>query len=94
MSGLAQAFTPLRLGPVTLRNRCRETVKLFFGDKPKFGSGTYSSLGGNSSTSRQFREGDMIWVVDDGQNGLSSTTVSRGARTIEITESCTGMTTR
>lgn len=79
---------------VTLRNRCRETVKLFFGDKPKFGSGTYSSLGGNSSTSKQMKEGDMIWVVDDGQNGLSSTTVSSNARTIEITESCTGMTVR
>lgn len=79
---------------VTLRNRCRETVKLFYGDKPKFGSGTYSSLGGNSSTSKSFSEGDMVWIVDDGQNGLSSTTIGRGTNTVEITESCTGMTVR
>jgi hypothetical protein len=67
---------------------------VFYGDKPKYGSGTYSSLSGNSVTSKQFREGDMIWLVDDSQQGLSSMTVSSGTRTVEVTEHCTGFTTR
>lgn len=83
-------------GPVsvTLRNRCRETVKVFFGDKPKFGSGRYSSMSSNSSTSHSFQPGDMFWIVDDGQNPISSVTVSPGMREIEILDSCTGMRTR
>ena len=79
---------------VTLKNNCKQTVKLFFGDKPKFGSGTYSSLGSNTSTSHSFRPGDMLWIVDDSQNGISSTSVGAGMSRIEITESCTGLTAR
>jgi hypothetical protein len=79
---------------VTLKNNCRETVRLFFGDEPKFGSGTYSSLGANTQTSMSFRPGDMIWLVDDSQNGISSTSVSAITNRIEITESCTGMAAR
>jgi hypothetical protein len=79
---------------VTLKNSCPQTVKLFFGDKPKFGSGTYSSIGSNTSTSRSMREGDMIWIVDDGQNGISSISVSPATGRIEILDSCSGFTTR
>jgi hypothetical protein len=79
---------------VTLRSSCRETVKIFFGDKPKFGSGTYSSLSSNSSTSKQMQPGDLIWLVDDSQNGLSSTSVSGSTREIEVLESCTAFRVR
>ncbi len=79
---------------VTLRNTCPSKVNLFLGDTPKFGSGTYTSIGANTSTGMSFKEGDMIWIVDDSQNGISSTTVSANARTVEITKSCTGMTSR
>ncbi|MGB1012701.1 MAG: hypothetical protein ACPG4T_01105, partial [Nannocystaceae bacterium] len=79
---------------ITLRNACPNTVKIFFGDKPKFGSGTYSSMSSNSSTSKSMRPGDMIWIVDDSQNGLSSATVSASTRKVEITSSCTGLTAR
>ncbi len=97
-----QAAAPPSSGPpapsgpvsVTLRNSCRETVPLFFGDNPGFGSGTYSSLSSNTVTSRSFSEGDMIWIVDDSRRGISSVTVSRGSRTIEITSACTGFVTR
>ena len=83
-------------GPVsvTLRNGCRETVRIFFGGDPRFGSGTHSSLSGNTVTSRSFREGDMVWLVDESRNGLSSVTVSRGTRQIEVTSSCTGFVSR
>ena len=79
---------------ITLRNACPNTVKIFFGDKPKFGSGTYSSMSSNSSTSKSMRPGDMIWIVDDSQNGVSSATVSASTRKVEITSSCTGLTAR
>lgn len=79
---------------VTLRNTCGETVKVFYGDKPKFGSGTYSSMSSNSSTSHSFMPGDMFWIVDDGQNGVSNVTIAEGTRTVEIQDGCTSMTSR
>lgn len=79
---------------VSLKNNCRQSVKLFFGDKPKFGSGTYSSIGSNTRSSRSLMEGDMIWIVDDSQNGLSSITVGANTRDIEILDSCTGFRVR
>jgi len=85
------APAPPRPVSVTLRNTCSETVKIFFGDKPKFGSGTYSSLSSNSSTSHSFMPGDMFWIVDDSQNGVSSFTVADGTRKIEVQSGCTSL---
>jgi len=73
---------------ISLKNNCKEKVRLFFGDKPKFGSGTYSSLGSNTRTSKQMQAGDMIWIVDESDNGIASYTVSEGSRDVEITDSC------
>ncbi len=79
---------------VSLKNTCPKTVRLFFGDKPKFGSGRYTTLGSNTITSESMQEGDMIWIVDESENGLSSTSVSQGGRNLEILPSCTGFTVR
>ena len=89
----ASALPP---GPVsvTLRNSCKETVKVFFGDKPKFGSGRYSTMSSNSSTSSSFQPGDMFWIVDESENGISSVTVAEGMREIEIIDGCAGMRTK
>ena len=73
---------------VSLKNDCSETVKLFFGDKPKFGSGRYSSIGSNTRTSQQMQEGDMVWIVDDGQNGIASHTVTSASRDLRIGSDC------
>ena len=76
---------------VTLHNDCDHTVKLFLGDKPKFGSGTSTSLGSNTTTSYQMKPGDMIWITDDSENGLSSTSIAGGSsQRIVITSGCTG----
>ena len=87
---------PSSAGPVsfTLRNQCGASVTLFFGQKPKFGSGTYSSLGTNTSTSKSMRPGEMIWIVDDSQNGLAAATVSQGTREIAIGPGCTSLIAR
>ncbi|MBA3464530.1 MAG: hypothetical protein H0T46_31655 [Deltaproteobacteria bacterium] len=78
-------------GPVsvTIRSQCRQTVPVFYGTKPKFGSGTQSSVSFNSVSSKSFRVGDMMWVTDASGNGLSSVTVGPSTRNIEIDSSCT-----
>ena len=90
----AAAPEPPRPVSVKLRNGCSDTVKIFFGDKPKFGSGTYSSLSSNTSTNHSFMPGDMFWIVDEGQNGLSSVTVAENTREIEVQSGCTSLTAR
>ena len=76
---------------VSLHNDCPNTVKLFLGEKPKFGSGTNTSLGSNTTTSYQMKPGDMIWITDDSENGLSSTSIGGGSsQSIRIMPSCTG----
>lgn len=77
---------------VELHNDCDHTVKLFLGEKPGFGSGTQTSLGSNTTTSYQMKPGDMIWITDDSENGLSSTSIGGGGgmQRIKIMSSCTG----
>ncbi|PRQ09085.1 hypothetical protein [Enhygromyxa salina] len=79
---------------VTVRNSCSSTVKVFFGDNPKFGSGRQSSLGGNSRQSQQMKPGDTMWIIDDSSNGLASATVSGNTREIEVSSSCTSISAR
>ena len=73
---------------VSLHNGCKSTVKLFFGEKPKFGSGRYSSISSNTRTNETFRPGDQLWIVDEGQNGVSNVKISESTREIEIASSC------
>lgn len=90
------AGAPAPAGPVsvTIRSACRETVKVFYGDKPKFGSGTTSSISSNSVNSHTFQPGDMFWIVDGSDNGVDSITVDDRVRTIEINSDCTSMSLR
>ncbi len=89
-AGGAQAPSGPQYASFTLRNSCRETVKLFFGDKPKFGSGKSTSISGNSQQNESMREGDMIWIVDASDNGVSSYTVSAGVHEVNINSGCNG----
>lgn len=76
---------------VNIRSSCSKTVKVFYGDKPKFGSGTTSSVSSNSVSSKQMQSGDMIWVVDDSDNGLGSVTIGDSTRGVEIGSDCTSI---
>ena len=76
---------------VTLRSSCKDTVRVFYGQKPKFGSGTTSSLSANSVQSKQMKPGEMIWIVDASDNGVASATVSDTTKTIEVDASCTSL---
>ena len=57
---------------VTIRSQCTKTVRVFYGDKPKYGSGTTSSVSSNSVSSHTFRAGDQMWIVDDQDNGIGN----------------------
>lgn len=94
--GATPAAAPAPAGPVsvTIRSSCGQTVKVFYGDKPKFGSGTYSTISSNSVQSHSFREGEQFWIVDDSENGVSSATISSGTRELEIGSSCSGISAR
>jgi hypothetical protein len=75
---------------LSLHSDCPETVRLFFGDTPKFGSGTESSISSNSTESHSMRAGEMVWIVDQSGNGMSSLTVNPGQTHVTITRSCAG----
>jgi len=79
---------------VSIRNSCGKTVKVFYGTKPKFGSGTYSTTGSNSVQSHSFRPGDLFWIVDQSENGVASVEVTAATREIEIRGSCTELAQR
>jgi hypothetical protein len=79
---------------VTIRSACSRTVSVFYGDKPRFSSGTTSSISSNSVQSKTFQVGDTMWVLDDRGEGASSATISASTRNIEITSSCTGLSAR
>lgn len=84
--------SPKPSGPVivsvTLRSSCKENVRVFFGDKPKYGSGTTSSISPNSVSSRQMKEGDMVWIVDASDNPLASVRIQESTSKIEVDGSC------
>jgi hypothetical protein len=83
-------------GPISveIRSACSKTVKVFYGDKPKFGSGTYSTIDSNSVQSHSFRAGEQLWIVDESENGLGSVAVTQGMHELEVSSSCTAISSR
>lgn len=79
---------------LSLKNECPKTVRLFFGQKPKFGSGTTSSIGANTLQSKSGSVGDLIWIVDASDNGVASYSPRAGSQSVVITSSCTGFAQR
>ncbi len=73
---------------VTLHNDCSKTVKLFLGEKPKFGSGTSTTIGSNTTQSHTLGVGKMIWIVDDSENGVAQYVGQAGMHRIKIPASC------
>lgn len=79
---------------MSLKNECRETVKLFIGDKPKYGSGTSTSVSSNSINSYSGMGPKTYWIVDSSGNGISSYTASPGSNNVRILPSCSGFARR
>lgn len=75
---------------VEVHNDCTDAVPIFIGDKPKFGSGTKTALGADTTTSVP-RNGDgtvTIWIIDQNENGLASVHVTKRMKRVEIGRSC------
>lgn len=79
---------------VTIRSDCPRTASVFYGDKPKYGSGTRSTISSNSVNSHSFRPGDMFWVIDESENGLASVKVTEGMRELTIGRDCASVSAR
>lgn len=86
----AKASTPTT---VEVRSECSKTVNVFYGEKPKFGSGKKSTVSGNS-TSTEGRKPDgtlTVWIIDDKENGIASATVGPDTKKVVIGASCTSI---
>lgn len=75
---------------LSISSDCRQTVRIFKGKKPKWGSGTYGTHSANSIVSYSGNAGDMVWIVDKSDNGISSLTLSPGMGNMKILSSCSG----
>jgi hypothetical protein len=78
---------------VEVKSECSKTVPVFYGEKPKFGSGTRSTVSGNS-TSSAGRKADgtlMVWIIDEQENGVASAQVTPDTRRVVIDRSCTAI---
>jgi hypothetical protein len=74
---------------------CPKTVGVFLGEKPGFSSGTRSSVGSNNTTTFPRKpDGSLtFWVLDDKDQGVTSTTVSASTKRLTIDRSCKGIST-
>lgn len=92
-SAAPSAFIPTT---VEVHSDCTKTTPIFYGEKPKFGSGTKSSIGSNTTTSAS-RKADgtlTVWIIDEQENGIASVHVSASTKRVEIDRSCRQITAR
>jgi len=81
---------------VEIHSDCTKTTPVFYGDKPKFGSGTKSSIGSNTTTSASRKsDGSLtVWIIDEQENGIASVHVGPTTKRVEIDRSCRQITAR
>lgn len=81
---------------VEIHSDCTKTTPVFYGEKPKFGGGTKSSIGSNTTTSVP-RKADgtlTVWIIDEQENGVASVRVEPSTRRVEIDRGCRQITAR
>ncbi|MDB5217998.1 MAG: uncharacterized protein JWO86_5925 [Myxococcaceae bacterium] len=81
---------------VEIHSDCTKTTPVFYGEKPKFGSGTKSSIGSNTTTSASRKsDGSLtVWIIDEQENGIASVRVEPTTKRVEIDRSCRQITAR
>jgi hypothetical protein len=81
---------------IEVHSDCPQTLPLFIGEKPKFGSGTKTSIGSNTTTTfpRKSDGTQTIWIIDESENGIASASVSADTKRVEIDRNCTGISAR
>ncbi|MFO0675355.1 MAG: hypothetical protein U0169_02400 [Polyangiaceae bacterium] len=75
---------------VEIKNECTKSVPVFYGEKPKFGSGTKSTLGGNSinSIGRGADGSLVVWITDKNENGLVKANVTKETKRVVVASDC------
>ena len=83
----APEFIPSSL---EMHSDCGKTLPLFLGEKPKFGSGTKTSIGSNTTTTfPRHPDGTMtVWIIDDSENGITSAFADKKTRKINVGSDC------
>ena len=93
-TAVASKLPPAEERTVTLRNNCARRVVFYIGQQPGEGDGRYMTLGSTNMISPRLRLGDLVWLLDEKQVGLTSVAVSGRTSEIEVAESCAGLTPR
>lgn len=80
---------------IEIRSECSRTVPVFYGEKPKFGSGTRSSVSSNSiSSAGRKPDGSMtMWIIDESENGLANAHATASTKRIIVDRSCSSLRT-
>ena len=78
-----------QIDSLTLHNDCAQTVKLFLGAKPKWGSGTSTTIGSNVTQSFTLNPGDSVWIVNGSDEGVVEYKGVAGMHRMKIPSSCT-----
>ena len=79
---------------VTLRNNCARRVVFYIGEQPGEGDGRYMTVGSTNMISPRLRVGELVWLLDEHQAGLTSVTVAGRTSDIEVAASCAALTAR
>lgn len=73
---------------LTLHSDCSATVKLFVGEKPKYGSGTSTSISSNATESFTVQAGKSLWIVGANDEGIAEYVGQPGTHRMKIPASC------
>ena len=76
------------LDSLTLHSDCAATVKLFVGEKPKFGSGTSTTIASNNTQSFTIQAGKSIWIVGASDEGVAEYVGQAGTHRMKIPSTC------
>jgi hypothetical protein len=89
-SSAPSGFVP---STITVHSDCPHTLPLFIGERPKWGSGTKTSISSNTTTTfgRHPDGTATVWIIDDSENGIASAHASPSTQRIEIGRNCTAI---
>jgi hypothetical protein len=80
---------------ISIHSDCDRTLGLYQGDgTPPYGSGTYGSIGSNTTTSYSGFAPENFCVMDEQRNALGCYTASGGSVRVEIPSTCSGFIQR
>ncbi len=98
----ATTSDPLAAGPpapagaltITLRSGCPKSVRVRHGGRPAQGAGATTVVDPHSAQPHRVQPGEELWLVDETDQDVSSTTVDAATREVEVRPKCDGFIRR